>query len=484
MSMSQFTTYQPPGVYTTEERATAPAQVGVAPAVIGIVGPSVGYRTNSEAIVLNGTTPVRLAKLGVDIDSIVVVKSDATTAVVDDDYELTQGDGDDGDADTTDDTMDLVRAAGSTIGDGETVVVSYNYTDASYFEPLRVTNNAAVTSAFGAPIDRSTGAILSPLSLAAKFAFDNGAARVVLLATPGSATLVDKDDLASAYAKLLGEADVTIVVPLPVGITGTEQSPGDIPSVCTDLVAHITEAVADGTRRIGVLGVETSVTMAPTTIAGHANSSRVILTHPNRMSYYNSFLQATIEVAGYYHAAAWAGQLASLPVQYPMTRKQIRGFTGIPGPVLATMNKTTKDAWSQGGVAVTEQNAQRGLVCRHGTSTDTTDIFSREVSLTRAKDTMVQAIVDNLDGASLIGSPIMAETPVQLRGQVVGSLETMVSQDVIVGYSGVTVEQVSLDPSVMEVRFQYRPAYPLNYISIVFSIDTTTGNVTDVQQTP
>ena len=45
----QFTTYQPPGVYTTEERATAPAQVGVAPAVIGIVGPSIGFRTKSDA---------------------------------------------------------------------------------------------------------------------------------------------------------------------------------------------------------------------------------------------------------------------------------------------------------------------------------------------------------------------------------------------------------------------------------------------------
>lgn len=480
----QFTTYQPPGVYTTEERAVAPVQVGVAPAVVAIVGPSVGYRTNTEAVVLDGSTDFRLTKLGIDIGSIVVIKADGTTAVVDDDYELTQGDGVDGDPDTTDDTMDIVRASGTTIGDGETVVVSYNYTDESYFEPLRVTSNTQVSDAYGAPLDRTSGAILSPLSLAAKFAFDNGAARVVLLATPGTATSVDKDDLSAGYAKLLSETDVTIVVPLPVGIGGTEVAPGDIPAVCTDLVAHITESVADGVRRIAVIGFETSVTREPTTIAADANFSRIVLTHPNRLSYYNSFLQTTVEVSGYYHAAAWAGQLASLPVQYPMTRKQIRGFSGISGSVLATMNKTTKDAWSQGGVAVTEQNAQKGLVCRHGTSTDPTDIFSREISLTRAKDTMVTAIVSNLDGAGLIGSPIVEETAIQLRGQVIGSLETMTAQDVIVGYSGVTVQQVSLDPSVMEVRFQYRPSYPLNYISIVFSIDTTTGNVTDVQQTP
>lgn len=476
----QFTTYQPPGVYTTEERSITPSQVGIAPAVVAIVGPSVGYRVNTEAVVLAGSALSRLSKLGIDPDSIVVVKADGTTAVVDDDYEITTGESTDVDSDT-DNTTDIARPGGTTIGDGETVVVSYNYTDASYFEPLRVTSNDQVAAAFGAPLDRTTGAILSPLSFAAKFAFDNGASRVVLLAVPGSATSVTTEDLVLGYAKLLAQTDVTVIVPLPVGIVGDDNDPGDIPTVCSNLAAHINEAVSDNARRIGVLGVEAAASLSPTAIAAEASLDRIVLVHPNRMNYYNSFLSATVEVSGYYHAAAWAGRLASLPVQFPMTRKQIRGFTGIAGAVLAGMTKATKDAWSKNGVAVTEPSDRNGLVCRHGTSTDPTDLFSREISLTRAKDAMVKSIRDNLEGSGLIGSPIVEETPILLRAQIVGSLEMMASQDVIVGYGGVSVQQVSLDPSVMEVRFQYRPSYPLNYISIVFSIDTTTGNVTDAQ---
>jgi hypothetical protein len=59
-------------------------------------------------------------------------------------------------------------------------------------------------------------------------------------------------------------------------------------------------------------------------------------------------------------------------------------------------------------------------------------------------------------------------------------LETYKSSDVIVDYSGLTVTQQSTDPSVMEVKFRYRPAYPLNYVLISFGIDQTTGTVTDV----
>lgn len=480
MSDTQFTTYQPPGVYTTEERTIAPSQVGIAPSVIAIVGPSLGYRVNTEAVVLSGSDLVRLAKLGIIEDSITITKSDGTAAVVDDDYEVTIGAGADSGTDL-DNPTDINRASGTTIGDGETVVVSYHYTDAAYFEPLRVTNNDQVASSFGSPLDRTTGEIISPLSFAAKFAFDNGASRVVLLATPGDAASVTVEDLAAGYTKLLAETDVTIVVPLPVGIVGTDNTPGDVPTVCTNLVAAITEALADGIGRIGVLGFETTTTMNPVDIAAECSNERVVLTHPNRMNYYNTFLSSTVEVAGYYHAAAWGGRLASLAVQMPMTRKPIRGFTGIAGAVLSSMSKTTKDGWSRGGVSVTEPSDQKGLVCRHGISTNTTDLFTREVSIIRAKDAMIRSIRSNLEGANLIGTPIVAETPILLRAQIVGSLEMMVSQDVIVSYSGVTVQQVSIDPSVMEVRFQYRPAYPLNYIDIVFSIDTTTGNVTDVQ---
>ena len=272
--------------------------------------------------------------------------------------------------------------------------------------------------------------------------------------------------------------DVNIVVPLPVGINGDDATPGDTAQVGTDLKNHVEGAESDGLYRVRILGYETGVTVAATDLASGIDSRRVMIVYPNRMGYYNSYLNSTVELAGYYMAAAYAGRYAGLPVQYPMTRKAIRGFTAIPTAVLNTMTRTNKDAMSRGGVAVTEPSTTRGLICRHGVSTDPTSVLTREISITRQQDAVIRAIMLSLDQADLIGTPIVAETPVRIKGVVQGVLESMVQADVIVGYSGLSVRQIEIDPTVIEVKYLYAPAYPNNYILITYGIDTSTGAVT------
>jgi hypothetical protein len=46
-----------------------------------------------------------------------------------------------------------------------------------------------------------------------------------------------------------------------------------------------------------------------------------------------------------------------------------------------------------------------------------------------------------------------------------------------VDYANVQVRQLA-QPTTIEVRFNYRPAFPINYINIVFGIDLTTGDLT------
>jgi hypothetical protein len=308
----------------------------------------------------------------------------------------------------------------------------------------------------------------------------NGANRVVVVAVPGNGTQVAAADLATGYDKMLAVEDVNIVVPLPVGINGSTGSPGDTGTIGSDIKNHVDDAKDNGAYRIAILGYETGVTRDPASLAAGIDSSRVMVAWPNRLEYFNGLLNQTQEVAGYYLAAAYAGRFAALDVQVPITRKQIRGFNNIVGAVLQTMTRTTKDAWSRQGVAVTEPNAQRGLIVRHGVTTDVTSMLTREVSLTRAKDAMILGCLQSIESAELIGSPIVPETAARLKGLIMGVLETYKSSDVIVDYSGLTVTQQSTDPSVMEVKFRYRPAYPLNYVLISFGIDQTTGTVTDV----
>lgn len=478
--MSDFfsSTYRPPGVYTAEEPAQTVGNVGIGPTVIAIVGPSIGYMTATEAVTLQGTTNVRLSNKGVDNASVIVTKSNGQVAIITDDYVLTPGAGNDSVPFSGDDVLDIKRGDSSTIGDGETVVVSYRYTDATFYSPRRFSDFNVVKDFYGPPIDSSTGAIVSPLSFAAKMAFDNGASQIVLVATPGTSTAVDKDDLASGYAKLMAFEDISVIVPLTVGINGTTASPGDVLAVGVELRAHINSAFGQGVRRIGFLGYETGVTIAPEELASSIEDKRVSITWPARMGYFNAFLSQSIEVGGYYAAAAEAGALAALPVNTPLTRKQVRGLT-IPPSIAQDMSRGNKDLWSKSGVMVLETNSRGSLVVRHGTTTDVSSVLSREISIIRAADTMVTGCTTALEAANLIGSPIVAETPARIKGIISNVLETMVDSDTIVDYSGLTVRQISGDPSVIEVRFAYKPAYPLNYVNIVFGVDPTTGAIID-----
>jgi hypothetical protein len=65
---------------------------------------------------------------------------------------------------------------------------------------------------------------------------------------------------------------------------------------------------------------------------------------------------------------------------------------------------------------------------------------------------------------------------------VAGALEAAVDSGIIYAYNDLKARQLTSDPSVIEVKFQYRPSYPLNYIVIKFSINTETGEVITTEE--
>jgi hypothetical protein len=481
-----FSQYQPPGVYVEEEVTPLVSVVGVSPTVIAIVGPSVGYRVATQAVTLSGTTPATLSKLGINPSAGFSVAAADGTVYPSTKYATVPGAGADGDiGTTTDNTLTLARVVTGTadIPDGATVYVTYRYTDATFYAPLRATDFDDVKDAYGEPLNLATGEITSPLSLAAKVAFENGAGQLVLVATDdAAATLTTRANLAEGLVKLEAIFDVNVVVPLPVGITGTVSTVGDSENVINDLKTHCESQSALNSFRIGVMGYERIVTRAPEVLAAAARSPRIMLAWPNRLSYYNGATNTMIEVAGYYLAAAYAGRMASLSVQTPLTKKQIRSFAGLPATMAQTMTVTTKNTWSAAGVAVTEVSRDGRLIVRHGTTTKTDTITVREVSLVRAKDALIGLIQLTTDRSDMIGSPIDDQTPIRVKSVIQGCLETAKNTGIIVSYNNLKVRQTPADLSVIEVKFQYQPAYPLNYIVVSFSINTTTGETNVIEQ--
>lgn len=470
--MPDFTQYVPPGVYVEESLSTVVNVTGVRSAVVALVGPAVGYRTATESLSFTDEEPIPLGNLGIDILSVEVRSVGGSLFDVTDDYILTVSDGEDGTPETPDDVVSIEWVEEGDIEAGQTVYVSYNYTDPSYYEVQRYADFDNVQDAYGPALDIETGEIVSPLSFAAKIAYENGANQLVLVATP---TVLDPSDFVTAYAKIAPLQDVSLVVPLPVEID-------DVSSVVSGLINHTTQTFDDGNFRIGILGVERSVITDPADIASGASSSRVVLAWPNRLHYYHGYTNQTVEVAGYYLAAAYAGRLVSLQSQVPLTKKRVFGFSGFPASVAQTMSRANKDQWSQSGVTVTEINRQNQLVVRHGVTTATNNQQSREISLVRARDTLVTLIQETMDSSALVGSYITGDTVGRVKGIVGGVLERAVGTEVIVSYRELKARQLAGNPSVIEVKFQYMPAYPLNYIVVVFSINTETGQTAVLPQ--
>jgi len=467
-----FATYRPPGVYVEEAASTVASTVGTQSTVVALVGPSIGYRTYTEVVTLLGTDPTALTKLGINASSVVVTSLDgSTTYEAINDYITTGNNGPDNNPATQlDNGLTLARIINGTIPGNSAVRVTYRYTDAAYYSAVRVGDFEVVKDLYGEPIDPASGSILSPLSMGAKIALENGARELVLVAVPGTSS-ANPDDFPAAFAKIANLYEVGVVVPLTDGLT----SGSSFNAIASHLRNHCESASADGFYRVGALGIDIGYSGSPTTVAEVAPSSRLIVAWPNRLLYYNTFSNQATEVGGQYLAAAYAGRLISRGVQHSLTRKTISGFAGISASSLSTMTKAAKDGWSSSGVSVTELTRSNALIVRHGTSTDVSSTATREISITRAKDQMVRLIQDSIDAAQIVGSPLTNTSVVQIKAIVGGVLSNCKDSEIIVDYSNLVGRVRPGEPQIIEVKFAYRPAWPLNYILVSFSIDTTTG---------
>lgn len=469
--------YTPPGVYIDENAQPVPnlaSVVALPPSRVALVGPSIGYMTYTESVQLTGTTPVTLTKKGIDTATVVVTGLDGTVLNNGGDYDLAQTGSPAEEATTT-----ITRDAGGTITSGAVVYVAYRYTDSAFYEPYMSTDWDEIQSRYGTAV--TAGAVTSPLSLAAKIVIENGAREIICVPTKGSTpTSVTAAQIEAAYSSLEGRDDVGIVVPLPVGISGTDVTPGDTTNIGLDLKAHVELATSNGNYRVGAFGFDAAAQRTYDSVATATASKRVMLAYPNVLEWYNGYTNSVMELGSMYLACAYAGMMASRSAQIPLTRKQVRSFSAIPSRIRSSMTSSVKNALADAGVAITEQQSDGSLVVRHGITTDPTNVLSREMSIVRAKDTKIRLVNQAIERSGIVGSPMDAEAPVRLRSIVEGALQQAVQGQIIVGYSNLAVRVSPGDPTALEVKYAYQPAYPLNKVMVSFAINTVTGNIQEI----
>lgn len=490
MSIDFSRNYQPPGVYVEETPSTVVATTGVPLTVVAIVGPARGYQTNVEQVPL-ANAGVRLAKKGIDSSTIVVTVASDRSAVDTGDYTYAKVD----DLGGQDYSSTLTRANAATPADGTSVFVSYNYVDPEYFDPKSVESFEDVKDLYGEPLNLAPQAvgdsayqfIESPLSLAAKIAFENGASTLVLCATtpPGSGATTDaakstahKAALAAGYEKLATLPTVNVVVSLTEGIVT-----GDAPGVITDLSTYLDNTADDGFFQFGIIGFPTAVTTTPDAILSTSAvaNKRVMFAFagPGGVTMYSGTNNTTFSVNHAYLAAAYAGKMASLPVQQSLTKQPLSSFAGLGGTPLSN---TLKNTYASLGVAIAEIDRLGRLVVRHAVTTDMSTVNTRESAVVRGRDALVTMLQDGTTSSTLIGMPVDEDLLLTVKSVVASILESAVATGTVNSYSDLAVRQVSTDPTVVEVKFAYKPAYPLNYIVVSFSIDMSTGT-TDLTTT-
>jgi len=347
------------------------------------------------------------------------------------------------------------------IASGDTVVITYGYTDQDYFEPTLFDDYSDVLAKYGNPTD-SNGLVSSPLSYAIRLAMLNGASEVIGVA----ASADTQTPLENALALLENEFDANIIVLA----NGSSFASGS-------LYAHLIKMNSQGYYRIGVYGRDgaSSIPTADTlrSAAQALNEESLRFVSVTSLKTTNQVTGAQLNIGGHYAAAAIAGMTAARDVQVPLTRKTLAGFEGINDK----RTESEKALDSAAGLLVLEDKGGV-LRIRHDITTAVGDVNKRESSVVRAKYELAQRVRDALD-AGVVGSVLPLDRGPTLVETVVRSvLETMIVEEAIAAYQDVTGRLLSGDPTTVEVRFSYTPAYPINNINVVFQINTQTGDTT------
>ena len=491
--------YRPPGVSVDEIVTPQISSLLSAPALVALVGPTQGYQTRTDQFVISGTSAIPLPGLpagAVLFDATVSVKNALNPSAG-----ATDGSGYTVTTDFTISTVNgtITRVGAGAIPDNTLINVTYRYVVSDYYQPFRLYDLASVESRYGSALNAAGTAINSHLSYAAALAFENGAASVVcqplfsrtVVGDPTTAPVAPTTTSWAASTTwsdtlyvLRDIEDINVIVPV-VGQSMANITDAVQLSIAQAVQDHLFFMQNQDQYIISIVGEDSSTDISKatkTTIQSHATTLRgryggilaeqQVLINTSRFTRALPAFGGTIAVGGQYVAAAVAGMLASRPTSSTLTRKVISGFVGLTDP----RDSADKNSDAANGLMVIEQKGQN-LFVRHAITTDITGSARRELSVVRAKHRVVESVKDTID-RQLIGNLIADDNATSVvRGTIIAVLEGLKSEKDIVDYTGVQARFVSLDPTTIQVRFSYRPAFPVNYINIEFSLDLSTGQI-------
>lgn len=389
--------------------------------------------------------------------------------------------------------ISTATASWGAIPDGNQVFVTYAYTLADYFSPVRLSSMQAIQTRFGNVWDTTGTVINSPLSFAANNVIQNGASSVVLQplfnaisGTPVQASATDNADptiWAAVYATLQDLEDINLIVPV-VGQSQanvTDSAQLTILEATQDFVYNM--ITTDGIYVEAVVGEDSSQSnseaQAPT-LRTHAQSliprhngivtEQLVFVNTAQFSVANN--GSSTLVGGQYMAAALAGLLAANQPATTTTRVPVSGFLAVTD----ARTSQDKNTDAMNGMLVVENKASLVQV-RHGITMDNTSAATRELNVVRAKQFIIASVKETLDTQVIGKVAADSDAPTIVNNVVIATLEDLLGLSQLSAYANVQSAIVSLDPTTMAVSFDYAPLFTVNYINIQYALDLTANSV-------
>jgi hypothetical protein len=391
-------------------------------------------------------------------------------------------------------TTSGITATGTNTLPSGSVGITYGHAWGAY--GTYTTFNSLV-SAVGAAISGNT--ISNPATLAAQFAFQNGASTVSIqpvarIATSGTGPATTNDWIHTLTASsgtpsdptyLMNFVGVDVVVPLYGFTNNGTVIPYGANTVASGLNSYLNNQQAFGILQrafIGVDGTTNQVTAsALQALATAINSTRITLSYPSVVNYNPGFnpttglSTASFNIPGYYVAAALAGLFVGQPtVATPITNKVVYSFNSIPNQISDVDAATNYLPY---GISVVRQKRDGNFWVYQGLTTNVTSWVTQEISINAISDALSKQIKNALVNSELVGGPLTNVTSAAVLGTVQSSLTSALSAGLIQSYQNLQLSLNPASPTTVFVTFQYAPTYPINYIQVSLSLNTQTGTV-------
>jgi hypothetical protein len=167
-----------------------------------------------------------------------------------------------------------------------------------------------------------------------------------------------------------------------------------------------------------------------------------------------------------YIAAAAAGYVASRPIPTPLTNKILQGFTINPRQKL---NNDETNLVGGSGCAIVTPLAAGGKVLHGRTTVNSGSAVEEEYSIIRIRDHVAKTVRRALEN-TFVGRLITATTSDDVAVTTKNILDALVSQGIISDYQNVDAFVDPQEPRQIDVQFDIRPVFPLNWIFIKFTV--------------